>query len=134
MLLDTSGLLCLLLRDEPLHSLAIEHYQTATRRVIHNYILAEFIALASSRRLPRETALRLVNNLARNRGVELVWVDPGLHLAGMTLLASRPDKDYSLCDAVSFLVMRARRISVAFSTDHHFEQDGFHCLLGPQTT
>jgi predicted nucleic acid-binding protein len=37
--------------------------------------------------------------------------------------------DTSLCDAVSFVLMRARGILEALSTDHHFEQEGFLRLL-----
>jgi predicted nucleic acid-binding protein len=47
----------------------------------------------------------------------------------MDLLNARMDKDYSLCDAVSFLVMRERGITAALTTDHHFEQEGFVRLL-----
>jgi predicted nucleic acid-binding protein len=41
----------------------------------------------------------------------------------------RLDKDYSLCDAVSFLLMRARGLTDALTTDKHFEQEGFRRLL-----
>jgi predicted nucleic acid-binding protein len=45
------------------------------------------------------------------------------------LLPRRLDKEWSLCDAVSILVMQARHITEALSTDHHFEQVGFVRLL-----
>ena len=41
------------------------------------------------------------------------------------------DKTYSLCDAVSFLLMRERGITEALTTDRHFEQEGFVRLLQP---
>jgi predicted nucleic acid-binding protein len=31
---------------------------------------------------------------------------------------------------VSFVVMRDEGIAEALTTDHHFEQEGFVCLLG----
>lgn len=49
----------------------------------------------------------------------------------MNLLFARQDKSYSLCDAVSFVVMRQRNITKALTTDHHFEQEGFQRLLLP---
>jgi predicted nucleic acid-binding protein len=41
------------------------------------------------------------------------------------------DKDWSLCDAISFVVMDARRIGTAFSFDRHFRQYGKLVVLGP---
>jgi len=47
----------------------------------------------------------------------------------MTLIENRLDKSYSLCDAVSFVLMRERHLNAALSTDKHFEQEGFNRLL-----
>ncbi len=52
MLLDTSGLLCLHNRAEPLHTQARTLYQAPRVRVTHSYVVAEFVALAHARRLP----------------------------------------------------------------------------------
>ena len=43
---------------------------------------------------------------------------------------ARPDKTYSLCDAISFVLMRRQGIQEALTTDRHFEQEGFRKLLG----
>lgn len=53
MLLDTSGLMCLHNRAEPLHVHARTLYHAAHVRLTHSYVLAEFMALAHARRLPR---------------------------------------------------------------------------------
>jgi predicted nucleic acid-binding protein len=66
-----------------------------------------------------------------SQDVEVVWVDEFLHRAALTFLRARPDKGYSLCDAVSFLLMRQRGIAEALTTDRHFEREGFVCLLRP---
>lgn len=47
----------------------------------------------------------------------------------MNLLQVRLDKTYSLCDAISFVLMREHGIQEALTTDHHFEQEGFRRLL-----
>jgi uncharacterized protein len=49
----------------------------------------------------------------------------------LRFLQGRLDKSYSLCDAVSFLLMRERAITEALTTDRHFEQEGFTRLLKP---
>jgi len=38
------------------------------------------------------------------------------------------DKDYSLTDCTSFVVMRELRLKDALTTDRHFRQMGFHIL------
>ena len=40
-----------------------------------------------------------------------------------------PDKEWSLTDCASFVLMRQRGISEALAHDHHFEQAGFTALL-----
>ena len=129
MLLDTSGLLCLHHKSEPFHDQASVFYKQARVRLTHSYILAEFVALATARRLPRLPALTYMTDLLENPDIETVWVDESLQSEAMTLLLSRHDKTYSLCDAVSFILMRQRNLSEALTTDHHFEQEGFRRLL-----
>jgi predicted nucleic acid-binding protein len=53
--------------------------------------------------------------------IEVVWVDQELHQEAVNLLMDRMDKTYSLCDAVSFVLMRARGCTEALTTDRHFE-------------
>jgi len=129
MLLDTSGLLCLHYQTEPLHTQASAAYKKATIRLTHSYIIAEYVALATARRFPRSSALAFVADLLDNPDIETVWVDEPLHRAAVELLMGRQDKTYSLCDAVSFVLMRQRGITEALSTDRHFEQEGFIRLL-----
>ncbi len=129
MLLDTSGLLCLNAFPEPFHGEACELFDSAVTRVTHNYVLAEFVALAHARRLPRVAALAFLDDLYASPEVEVHWVEPTLHFEAENLLKKRVDKTYSLCDAVSFVLMRRLGIQEALTTDHHFEQEGFRRLL-----
>ena len=130
MLLDTSGLLCLHHKPEPFHDQARMLYKQARSRLTHSCVLAEFVARATIRRLPRMPALTYINDLLENPDIETIWVDETLHREAMTLLLARQDKTYSLCDAVSFVLMRQRNITEGLTTDHHFEQEGFRRLLG----
>ncbi|MDA1054600.1 MAG: PIN domain-containing protein [Planctomycetota bacterium] len=130
MLLDTSGLLCLLHKSEPFHAEACAAYQSATIRLTHCFVLAEFIALVTARGLPRQEAITFVADLLTNPDIETVWVDEPLAGKALTLLMARRDKSHSLCDAVSFVLMRENNLSDALTTDHHFDQEGFRRLLG----
>jgi predicted nucleic acid-binding protein len=71
----------------------------------------------------------LVERLVKNADVHVWWVTEEDHRRGMQLLRARPDKTYSLCDAVSFELMRQHGITEALTTDRHFEQEGFTRLL-----
>lgn len=47
----------------------------------------------------------------------------------MLLLNQRKDKSWSLCDAVSFVMMKEQLTQEALTTDHNFEKAGFIRLL-----
>jgi len=49
--------------------------------------------------------------------------------AGLDHYRRRPDKDWSLTDCISFVVMQREGITEALTADHHFEQAGFVALL-----
>lgn len=132
MLLDTSGLLCLHYQTEPFHAQSCAAYKRATVRLTHSYIIAEYVALANARRFQRSFVLDFVVDLLDNPDIETVWVDEPLHRAAVELLMIRQDKTYSLCDSVSFVLMRQRGITDALTTDRHFEQEGFIRLLQPE--
>lgn len=124
MLLDTSGLLCLIDKREPRQEKAVELYDRATIRLTHNYVLAELVAIGNSCGVPRQAVLEFSDGLLTDGEVELTWVDEILHREALDLLISRSDKTYSLCDAVSFVLMRERGETEALTTDRHFEQEG----------
>jgi predicted nucleic acid-binding protein len=131
MLLDTSGLLCLLHKDEPQHEEANRLYEQARECLTQSYVLAELVALGNTRGLRRENVLGFMKDLAKVPRVKIVWVDETLHQQAFDLLEARLDKTYSLCDAVSFVLMREHGIAEAPTTDKHFEQEGFMRLLKP---
>lgn len=134
MLLDTSGLLCYLHKNEAQHQKAVQFLNSANKKSLtHSYVLAELIALALVRRFPRPAVLAFVMDLLDNPDIETVWVNERLHREAIKLLLDRQDKTYSLCDAVSFVLMRQRRITEALTTDRHFEQEGFVRLLQATT-
>jgi uncharacterized protein len=59
----------------------------------------------------------------------IVPVDATLLDLAATRYASRDDKNWSLTDCVSFVVMEQRGMQSALTGDHHFEQAGFTALL-----
>ncbi|HRJ42292.1 MAG: PIN domain-containing protein [Caldilineaceae bacterium] len=131
MLVDTSGLLCLLHAAEPQSADAVLFFDSAQSRHTTNYVLAEFLALAHARGLPRQPTLAFISDLQDSPEITVIYVHEALHRAALTLLQQRLDKSWSLCDAVSIELMRQYGIVEALTTDHHFEQAGFVRLLTP---
>lgn len=129
MLLDTSGLYSYLDAGDARHGDAVSLLESAKKRVTHNYVLAELVALCNARVLDRGITLGFITELADDPGIVIVWIGQAEHRSTVELLRARPDKNYSLCDAMSFPVMERQGITEALTTDHHFEQEGFSRLL-----
>ena len=107
----------------------MREFRRADRLLTNNYVLSKLVALANARNLPRRAASDYIQDLLNDPMIEILWVDEAFHRAAMDLLSRRLDKDYSLCDAVSFLQMEERGIVEALTTDRHFEQEGLVRLL-----
>ena len=71
---------------------------------------------------------RFVKILAALRSDErTVIVPPSREMfeAGVDYYGRRPDKEWSLTDCISFIVMAEQQISEAWTADQHFEEAGF---------
>ncbi len=129
MLLDTSGLYSYFDKDDSFHDKAVGHFDAANSMLINDYVLAEFIPLCLVRGLNREKTLAFVEEILLSPFIEKIWTTERHYLAALNLLKTRADKNYSLCDAASFILMREYKIIEALTTDKHFEQEGFVRLL-----
>jgi uncharacterized protein len=67
----------------------------------------------------------LGNLLLQSKHIEFIQVDANLLAEGWQYFQQHQDKDYSLTDCISFIVMRKQGITTAFTFDRHFEQAGF---------
>jgi predicted nucleic acid-binding protein len=115
---------------EPQHMTAVTLFQSARqhrrRLVTTNYVLVELVSLLTSPiRISRSHVIMLVGRVRASSYVEVIHVDPQLDEQAWELLAKRQDKNWSLVDCTSFVVMQQRGITEALMTDHHFEQAGF---------
>ncbi len=61
--------------------------------------------------------------------VEIVHIDAPMDNVAWQLLEKRFDKEWSLVDASSFVLMEQFGMTEALTTDHHFTQAGFIKLL-----
>lgn len=113
---------------------APEHeWALAESKVNREIVTTEFIVLelgnACARAEDHADFLALVAGMRASARTRIVPLSSGLLDRGLELMASRPDKDWSLTDCISFVVMEAQTIKDALTGDHHFEQAGFRALL-----
>lgn len=92
--------------------------------VTHDGVLTEFLAfICDEGERVRHRGVRVVRDALRERTV--VPQDRALFLRAVQLYEDRHDKEYSLTDCMSMIVMRDRGITHVLTNDHHFTQEGF---------
>jgi uncharacterized protein len=96
--------------------------------VTTDWVLIE-LADAMCRARHRVLAAEFIRDLRDDSRITIVPLSSELLQAGFDLYAARNDKDWSLTDCISFVVMRERGLTEALTADHHFEQAGFAALL-----
>jgi predicted nucleic acid-binding protein len=125
---DTFYFLALLNRRDIAHSSALVHSRGPESILTTEWVLTE-LADAMCSRTKRQEFKIVYDFLRSDPQVEIVPSDPGLFRKGVELYSARNDKDWSLTDCISFVVMEQRGIKDALTGDHHFEQAGFRALL-----
>ena len=96
--------------------------------VTTSWVLVE---LADCMRLPheREVTVRFIAALRQAPRTVVVPVSEAALWRGFELYRGRTDKEWSLTDCISFVVMKEQGLTHALTGDHHFEQAGFTALL-----
>jgi predicted nucleic acid-binding protein len=79
----------------------------------------------------RLLVIQLIDALESDDSVTIVPASECDWEAGMRLFRDRADKDWSLTDCISFVVMDEEKIREALTADAHFEQAGFVALFRP---
>jgi len=92
---------------------------------ITNFIEAETHAL-----LLRKLGRAIAREWLLTGGLTVVPALPAEEQKAKEILARHTDKDWTLCDAISFAVLDARHVARAFTFDHHFQQYGRIQVLG----
>ena len=75
------------------------------------------------------TFVGLLPHLQSDADARIIPASRELFQRGFEIFANRPDKEWSLTDCTSFVVMEEHGLADALTTDHHFEQAGFNVLL-----
>lgn len=126
---DTSFYQALLSPRDSWHQIAKNVFGELDGSIVTTeYILLELGSMMS-RGQDRITFIEFVQNLRTDPDTTILPASNAIFEKGFALFASRQDKDWSLTDCISFVVMKEHDIQDALSTDKHFQQSGFNLLL-----
>ena len=126
---DTYYFLGLVSRRDKAHQKCVAFSQSSDRPVVTTtWVLLE-LGDALRRGHDRAVFSALLADIANDPDTTLVVADQSMFEKAVELYHSRPDKEWSLTDCTSFVVMHERGLTEALTSDHHFEQAGFAALL-----
>lgn len=100
----------------------------AARIVTTEAVLWEFLN-AFAGRPTRRLAIEAYDAIHSDGSIRVVGFESSQVSAALRLYGSRQDKDWSVVDCLSFVVMAAELLTGALTADHHFEQAGYTSLL-----
>jgi predicted nucleic acid-binding protein len=77
----------------------------------------------------RQASIKLLDALEKDPTIKIIPISDQLYSRAFHLYRDRPDKEWSLTDCISCIVMQDQFITEALTTDEHFQQMGFRALL-----
>ena len=98
--------------------------------VTSEMVLVEVLNMFSGRgRQLRRLAANVVREITADATIQIVPQTRQLFEAALKLYQDRNDKDWSLTDCASFVIMQRQKITEALTDDKHYLQMGFKALL-----
>lgn len=129
--LDTAYAIALTSASDEFHLRAValaEELEASATRLITTWAVLLEIGNALSRVQYRHAAIQLLTSLCTDPSVEILPLSDRLLEQALQLYSARQDKEWSLTDCISFVVMQERDMPYALTTDEHFQQAGFRAL------
>ena len=126
---DTSYYLALVNSLDRFHSATCRWTSSFVGTSVTTAWVVSELANAMSQACNRPFFLSLLHDLRTDGRVTIVPPTKELYDRGLDLYAHRLDKDWSLTDCISFLVMEDHRLQDVATLDRHFAQAGFNILI-----
>jgi hypothetical protein len=130
--LDAGFFIAVLNPKDKLHAAAIaaSKQHVGFRQLTSEMVLVEVLAhFSNAGPHARAAAALLVETLRKSPNTEIVPQSSDLFRRALARYAERRDKEWSLVDCASMLIMEERNLKEALTPDHHFEQAGFTILI-----
>jgi uncharacterized protein len=130
---DSGGFFAHLVKEDALHGRARDLFAQAEREhwdlITTNAVVYETHALLTNRaRDGREAGLRFLDHIQRGL-CAVAYVTRDDERSAIAILREHQDKMYSLCDALSFVIMERLDIADAIAFDRHFREYGGFTIL-----
>ena len=135
MFIDTSSIVALVSERESHHSEAVRYFrllrENGYRPFVSNYIVSEVHARILNTSKVRDqfqriqSAIRVVEVLHNKHEYTVLFVDEPTEELARQSLPTYPDKQWSLTDVTSFLLMRKQGIKYFLSFDSDFNQASY---------
>ncbi|HYU33225.1 MAG TPA: PIN domain-containing protein [Thermoanaerobaculia bacterium] len=134
---DSGGFVALLVPEDQMHPRASALFESASRErwtlMTTNAVVVEtYSVLLARAKDGRGAAISFLDAVAEDQSqgdLAVERVRPEDELNAFALLRAHSDKTYSLCDALSFVVMERLGISEAIAFDRHFREYGHFTIL-----
>jgi len=97
-----------------------------TTQEVLSEVLTYFCAYG---RQVRQTIAAFIRQILTDPAITVHPQSSQSFLSGLALYEARPDKEYSLTDCISMLVMRQDAITEVLTNNDHLNQEGFTTLL-----
>jgi uncharacterized protein len=127
---DTGYWVAIINRHDGLHHKAIAVSKHLGPIVTSEMVLVEVLNTFSGYGPQlRGLAVKAVKEITSDPTIQVVPQTRQLFQDALTLYERRDDKDWSLTDCASFIIMQKQKIAEALTNDHHYTQMGFRALL-----
>ncbi len=126
---DTFYYFALINEKDDAHLRALEFSKTLDVPIVTTAWVLTELANGLSGLLHRRNFIRILNSLRSDSDTTFIPPSQALFEKGVELYTARMDKEWSLTDCISFVVMKDYGLTEALTGDRHFEQMGFIPLL-----
>jgi hypothetical protein len=128
-LIDTSFLIALVDDTDQYHELSKFYFENAVKEK-WNIIITEAVLIEFGNSLAEFTwrgiAFKWISEILESPEIfTIILLDIKIFRKSLEIYGLYTDKRWSLCDFISFTIMKELDITESLSFDHHFEQSGF---------
>lgn len=130
--LDTSYSIALSIAGDEFHKTALrlnKRLKAENAKIVTSQAVVLEIGNGLSRQRFRRFAIEALELLELSPNIKVVSLSDGLIAEAFALFRNRMDKEWSLVDCTSIIIMQNLGIESALTTDDHFVQAGFRALL-----